>query len=621
MAHLEIFTGCHTGQYIELEDDLRLGRDPENDFALSDPLSSRYHARITRHGEKFVIEDLQSLNGTTVRGMRIPSATPYRLNAGDEIEIGTTRMIFFLHDGFAAQEEVEWGKDRIVGGRSVFGGQIPLGHAKTLSLRLLEEDIPNPLIVATVDAAMGMPATSETGGDTELQQAYRRLRAMHQISTALGTITDLNVLMLKLLDCLFDIYLEAERSFVLLSTPENDTFFPAAAKVRHEAPGHQEELAISRTIVNEVLTQKHAILSRDALIDNRFKEQESVITHRIRSMMCAPLLVEDEIIGVIQLDTNGQPKSFTADDLQVLTGICSQAAIAVKNARLLARLETANAALQREIAERQRAEAASRRAWEQAAHAQAASTAKNEILTNISHELRTPMNGVIGMMTLLSDTPLSAEQCEYVDTIRHCSLDLMALIDDILDFSEMEAGKLRLEPTDFNLCSVVQEIIDLFAAKAKHKGLELTCRFHADVPAWVTADAARLRKALQNLVGNAVKFTHSGAIAVEVTQDSRSGKPGAWICFAVTDTGIGISPEVREQIFQAFRQADSSLTRQYGGTGLGLAIVRHLATLMGGTIGVDSVPGQGSTFWLSVPLTPCPELPPEEGSDGSPQEA
>jgi signal transduction histidine kinase len=330
-------------------------------------------------------------------------------------------------------------------------------------------------------------------------------------------------------------------------------------------------------------------------------------------MMCAPLLVEDEILGIIQLDTQGRAKPFTTDDLQVLTGVCSQAAIAVKNARLLARLETANVALQREMAERQQAEAASHRARESAAHAQAASHAKNEILANISHELRTPMNGVVGMMALLSDTQLNAEQHEYVDTIRQCSRNLLALINEILDFSEMEAGRLRLEHADFNLRSVVQEILGLFTAEAKHKGLELTCQFHDDVPAWVTGDPGRLRQALKNLVGNAVKFTATGTIAVAVRPDSRRGQLGTWICFAVTDTGIGIAPEVREQIFQAFRQVDSSTTRQYGGTGLGLAIVRHLATLMGGEVDVDSTPGQGSTFWLTVPLTPCPELQPEAG--------
>jgi signal transduction histidine kinase len=436
---------------------------------------------------------------------------------------------------------------------------------------------------------------------------------MHQISVTLGTITDLNVLMPKLLDCLFDIYLEAERSFILLSAPDSGTLLPVAAKVRHETPGQREELALSRTIVNEVLTRKHAILSRDALVDSRFKGQESVITHSIRSMMCAPLLVEDELLGIIQLDTQGRPKPFTADDLQVLTGVCSQAAIAVKNAQLLARLEAANVALQREMAERRRAETASHRARELAAHAQAASSAKSEILANISHELRTPMNGVIGMMMLLSDTQLSPEQHEYMDMMRQCSRDLMALIDDILDFSEMETGKLRLEHIDFNLRSVVQDILGLFTPEAEHKGLELTCQFHADVPTRVIGDPERLRQALKNLVGNAIKFTDTGTIAVEVRPDSRRGQPDAWICFAVTDTGIGIAPEVQEQIFQAFRQADSSMTRQYGGTGLGLAIVRHLATLMGGTIGVDSCPGQGSTFWLTVPLTPCPKLQPEEG--------
>ncbi len=232
--------------------------------------------------------------------------------------------------------------------------------------------------------------------------------------------------------------------------------------------------------------------------------------------------------------------------------------------------------------------------------AERASTAKSEFLARMSHEIRTPMNGVMGMAELLQGTPLSARQRRLADSITRSAEGLLQIINDVLDFSKIEAGKLVLEEVEFELRSIVEETIEIFAERAHARRLELGCVIAADVPATVRGDPTRLRQILINLLGNALKFTEQGAIIVRV--ESR-GTPGA-LHFEVSDTGIGIAEDAQQQIFHAFNQADSFTTRKYGGTGLGLAICRDLVSLMRGEIGVRSRPHQGSTFWFDVTLEP-----------------
>ncbi|MDZ7958629.1 MAG: AAA family ATPase [Aulosira sp. DedQUE10] len=427
------------------------------------------------------------------------------------------------------------------------------------------------------------------------------------------------IVLSKLLANLMRILIEnagAEKGFLILET---------AGKLKIEASGSvdKDEINVERSlpvessqqlpisIINYVQrTQKDVVLN-DATNEAVFNLDNYIISQKPKSILCTPIVNQGKLIGILYLENNLTTGAFTPQRLEMLQILSSQAAISIENARLYQDLEEYNRTLEFRVKERTlelqaknlqlqqeiRVSEAARRDRQRAEEvAETANRAKSQFLASMSHELRTPLNGILGYAQILNkNKTFTAEQKNGINIIHQCGEHLLTLINDILDLSKIEAGKLELYPTEFSFPEFLESIVQICQIRSEQKGIALVYNQISPVPKVVRADAKRLRQVLINLLSNAVKFTEKGSVKFQVGY--QEGK----IRFQVEDTGIGIAEEQLEEIFLPFKQAGED-SRKTEGTGLGLAISRQLVEMMGGEVKVKSTLGKGSVFWLDLDL-------------------
>ncbi len=559
MPKLLVKTGAKQGFVCRFSETHRvtIGRDPSNSLVLPDRRASRHHACIVSQGNGFMIEDLNSINGTKVNHHVI---TRQALHLGDEIVVGATVLQYVSGD---ASEDIRFNKDpsevKIVTEDHTL-------HSLSVAARIAPDQIPS-----------FQDMLSKADPDT-LKVAYEKLLILYQISNDLGTIVDLK----RLLDRINELVIEltkADRSVIMWKDQETGALDLRVVHSREDLP---TELLISQTITNQVMETGESILTTDAMHDERFKQANSIVFQDIRSTMCVPIKFKDSVLGIIHVDTKRKIVTFTKADLELLTAISNQAAIAIENARLFDDLKMAHEVLKEQQAQLIEAEKLS---------------ALRKLAGGVAHEINNPLTSVLGYAELTSKklakgelTPQVLKECiEHLKIIEEESVRCEQIVQDLLQFGRRK--KHVMAPVSIN--HVIETSLKVARFHLKQAPIEITKEFMDQLPETM-ADANQLQQVFLNLIVNARDAMEQGG-RLTITTGIVDGR---WVEITFSDSGCGIPADKLDDIFKPLYT-----TKEEGkGTGLGLAISQDIIERHKGMIDVESTVGQGTTFTIKLPL-------------------